>query len=64
MFLMITLALNAAAISLCLLYIMNVMYTAKIMNRWNFKRTEEMIIGVSALSAFLMMFYFLIDTSL
>ena len=64
MFLIVTLALNAVAIAICLLYILNVLYAARLLRRWSFKRTEEMIIGLSALGCFLMLFYFLVDTSL
>ena len=64
MFLIVTLALCAAAVAICLLYIMNVLYTVKLMGRWSFKRVEELVISFSGLGMFLMIIWFLLDTSL
>lgn len=64
MFLMVTLALCAAAIAICLLYVMNTFYVVRLTRKWNFKRVEELVIGFSALGMFLMLFWFLIDTSM
>ena len=64
MFLIVTLALCAAAVAICLLYILNTLYIVKLLGKWSFKRVEELVIGFSALGMFLMIIWFLLDTSL
>lgn len=64
MFLMVTLVLCAAAITVCLLYILNTFYIVRLTGRWCFQRVEELIIGFSALGMFLMIIWFLVDTSM
>ena len=64
MFLIVTLALCAAAVAICLLYILNTFYVVRLTRKWNFKRVEELVIGFSGLGMFLMIIWFLLDTSL
>jgi hypothetical protein len=64
MFLMVTLALCAAAVAICLLYILNTLYVVRLTRKWTFRRVEELIIGFSCLTMFLMLIWFLLDTSL
>ena len=64
MFLIITLTLNAVAVCICLLYILNTLYVVRLLGKWSFKRVEELVIGFSALGMFLMIIWFLLDTSL
>ena len=64
MFLIVTLGLCAAAVAICMLYILNTFYVVRLTRKWSFKRVEELIIGFSALGMFLMIIWFLLDTSL
>ena len=64
MFLIVTLGFCSAAVAICLLYILNTFYVVRLTGRWGFKRVEELVIGFSALGMFLMIIWFLLDTSL
>ena len=64
MFLIVTIALCAAAVAICLLYIIQTFWVVRLTGRWGFQRIEELVIGFSGLGMFLMLLWFLLDTSL
>lgn len=53
--------LCAVASVICVVYMIESLYTAKIMGRWNWRRTEEIVLGSAALFVFLYLIYILID---
>lgn len=49
------------SIVLCLWYMAIGLYTAKLNNCWNWRRTEEMVIGFTALCIFLAIIWVILD---
>jgi hypothetical protein len=53
--------LCAASMVLCVLYMMRSLYTAWLLERWSWRRTEEMLLGGSAFCIFVFIIWAVLD---